>query len=392
MIKVNKSRNIIFTFPFFRIGGQENLIVSTLKELKQKNIKFKIITLYIDANIYSEIEDLKQCFVKPSKFIENILKIRIFRYLFSIPTYTLLLLRNIQKNSTIVSFGTFSTYLTCLIKFFYKNLEIIYYECDVKIPNKIKINYEDNYQKLVQFLLINFQDIFDNLLLKNVNKMIVIDDKNLEYAKLQYNQIINHFELIYPLLSLKPKKIPSKIDNEPIINLFKNDIKYLLIVGTLDARKNTIQALRLISFLRFNKLNYELIVVGGGELENQLKNAAAELNISNKVHFLGKVSYLELDYIYSKIYCNLFFAQYQTWGLTPFEALMFNKPSIVSAEAGCSEYLMKKSVNHIHKPDQDFKCCLKFLEKDCKNFKYEYVQLYELLPEYHINSLLSIIF
>jgi hypothetical protein len=96
-------------------------------------------------------------------------------------------------------------------------------------------------------------------------------------------------------------------------------------------------------------------------------------------------------FLYQNIYCNLFFASHQTWGLTPFEALRFDRPSIVSSEAGCAEFLIKKKVNHIHNLNDSFECCLNFLENECKDFTYDRSNFKELDPEYFTAQLLRVI-
>jgi len=240
--------------------------------------------------------------------------------------------------------------------------------------------------------MLNFQDLFDNIFLKSVKAVIVIDDKNLKYAKHHYSNFIKDFYLIYPALNFTERTTNHDNVSKKIKNIFKNPSKFLTIVGTLDIKKNTIEAIKLLKFLNEKKQKYELVIVGAGELESELKKSVEELLLSNKVYFTGKVNFDELSYIYQNTYCNLFFAKNQTWGLTPFEALMYNKPSIVSNESGCSEFLERHKINYIYKLNDSYEGCLKFLEENCQNFTYDKSKLVELLPKNYIKKLLSIIF
>jgi len=387
-----KKYDLILTFSFLRIGGAENLIATTIQELVKKKVKFLFITLYIDDNIKKQLVGCEEYIVRPSANIENILKIKFLRYLFGPLVYFLLLSKYIHKSEKFLSFGFTPTYILSILKFFNKKFKIYYFECDIKIPGGVLIDFKDYYQKIVQYLLFHFQDFFDNILLKNVESIIVIDDKNLKYAKFHYKSIIKKFHLVYPPTNLSENFDLIKPPSSKIFELFKIKTRYLCIVGSLDSKKNTLEAVKLLYYIRNKKLNYQLLIIGGGELENYLKNKVLELNLKESVHFLGKISYNDLDNVYKESFCNLFFAVHQTWGLTPFEALRFGTPSIVSKEAGCAEFLQKKNINHIHNLEDSFDCCINFLEKDCKNFTYDKSKFKELDPKYFTSKLLSVIF
>jgi len=60
-------KKILISFPYFRIGGVENLILTTAKELSKNNIDFKILTLYVEDSIKSEIKDFDIKFIKNLK-------------------------------------------------------------------------------------------------------------------------------------------------------------------------------------------------------------------------------------------------------------------------------------------------------------------------------------
>jgi glycosyltransferase involved in cell wall biosynthesis len=389
MIKTNE---FIICSLFFRIGGQENLAVSTIRGLIERNINFKVVTLYIDKNILSQIEPYKEYFITPPKLIENLMKIKILRYMIGNQILAYILFKTTVNNKKFLSFGNIPTYILCFYSIFVKNLEIYYFECDIKYPTKLRESYLDFYQKLTQFLFSVIQDPLDNFLLSKVRALIVIDDKNLRNALHHYKNLIKKIELVYPPQEFSQIQVNEVNVGDNIKSILNKNKKFLAVVGTLDSKKNTIESIYLLNFLVKKGLNYSLVIVGTGELETFLRNKVRELNLDPFVYFLGKVNYEEINYIYSKIDCNLFFAINQTWGLTPFEALRFGKPSIVSSSSGCSEFLAKKSIGHVHNLEDTYDLCASYLENvrktDLNTIK---EKLKELNLDYYTNKILDVI-
>lgn len=388
-----KNFDLILTFPFLRNGGAENIVIATVKELIKSDFNFIIITLYTDESIKKDLDEIQNYVVKPSKIIEKILKVRILRYLLGIPVYFYLLLKYSKKTKKFISFGTLPTYLLSIIKKFNKNFSIYYFECDIKIPTKYQFKYKDYYQRFIQFINLLFQDYLDNVFLNEVHCLITLCEKEDYNAKLQYSKIIKKFHIVNPPLSNIKIDLKDSEINLQIKNFFKNSKKYLAVVGALDEKKNPYESIKLFQYLLEMGLNdYELVFVGAGDMENSLKEFVSNQGLEKRVTFLGKLNYNETNYVFKKIYCNLFFAKYQSWGLTPLESLNFNKPSIVSSESGSSEFFYKHNLNHVHELGNDYACCLEFLENECKNFKFNSRLLEELYPENYLKKLLDIIF
>lgn len=80
----------------------------------------------------------------------------------------------------------------------------------------------------------------------------------------------------------------------------------------------------------FRGINANLIVVGDGELKEELKNKCKDQNLKDKVHFTGKASQAELNSWYRK--CDLFVLpsveNSEAFGLVQVEAMVFGKPVI----------------------------------------------------------------
>ena len=74
----------------------------------------------------------------------------------------------------------------------------------------------------------------------------------------------------------------------------------------------------------------ELFVIGGGELDEALKNRAKELGIADKVHFLGRVDNRDLLAAFSD--CDMFVlpsvSRAECFGIVQMEAMVYGKPVI----------------------------------------------------------------
>ena len=83
------------------------------------------------------------------------------------------------------------------------------------------------------------------------------------------------------------------------LNLEDTDI-ICISVGRLDANKNNSTIIRAIALL--SEMNVHLIICGSGEQEQKLKDLAKELNVEQKIHFLGNQSDMSQFYQISDIF------------------------------------------------------------------------------------------
>jgi len=141
---------------------------------------------------------------------------------------------------------------------------------------------------------------------------------------------------IYKKYPEKFKEIPFGIDTgrfTPPLQKKDNKIKKILFVGGLDKAhyfKGIDILLKATSELGIR--NYELGIVGDGDLKLQYEKQAKKLDITDKVKFLGKVSDEELPKIYQQ--ADLFVLpsinKNEAFGLVLLEALASGVPVIAS--------------------------------------------------------------
>ncbi len=108
---------------------------------------------------------------------------------------------------------------------------------------------------------------------------------------------------------------------------------YLLIVGTLEPRKNLTLALEALALLRHH-VDVHLFVAGArGWLDESLWQAHARSGLAEAVRFLGSVGDDDLAVLYSHAAVFLFPSLYEGFGLPPLEAMACGTP-VISSNAG----------------------------------------------------------
>lgn len=171
---------------------------------------------------------------------------------------------------------------------------------NLKMRKLIK-QYEPNV--VVSFLTpINLQTI---LFTRGLKCKVVVSDRIYPATKKKHNLLLS--KLIYPLAdgyvfqtkearacyTGKINRLGCVIYN-PLIKDLPNAIvpsyeKYITTVGRLTNQKNHTLLIRAFAEFSKNHPDYSLKIYGNGPLKEQLQQLAAELGISDKVHFMGTV-------------------------------------------------------------------------------------------------------
>ena len=80
-------------------------------------------------------------------------------------------------------------------------------------------------------------------------------------------------------------------------------------------------------------------MTGSGDMERQIIEMAAELNIADKVIFTGFKQGKELAQIYQMADLYVLSSVSEPFGLTPLESLSYGTPVLISKQSGVSEAL-----------------------------------------------------
>jgi glycosyltransferase involved in cell wall biosynthesis len=116
----------------------------------------------------------------------------------------------------------------------------------------------------------------------------------------------------------------------------------ILFAGKFESKKNPLILLN--AFKAMKKPGLHLLFVGNGELEQQLKIAAAK---GEQIHFMNFSNQADMPAIYQSadLFCLPSAGPGETWGLAVNEAMAAGKAVLVSDKVGCAVDLIKPGVN-----------------------------------------------
>ncbi len=142
----------------------------------------------------------------------------------------------------------------------------------------------------------------------------------------------NKITVIYEAADEIFRPLPEEQVAETIRQRYSFSPGYILFVGTIEPRKNLNTLLLAYHGLRTQyHLDPPLVLAGEhGWLADEVYSLVEELDLSDRCHFLGKVSTEELVYLYNgaRVYAHP--ALYEGFGLPPLEAMACGTPVIVS--------------------------------------------------------------
>ena len=141
------------------------------------------------------------------------------------------------------------------------------------------------------------------------------------------------------------------IDLTPLTKTVKKtDHPSLLYLGRLRDYKNIDIAIK--AFARVVKQIPEAtFTIGGeGDKEPDLRKLVADLNLSNSVHFLGRVSDEDRNELYAKSWLAVQPSSHEGWGITVIEANFFGCPVVASNIPGLCDSVLDGKTGILVKP------------------------------------------
>jgi len=119
---------------------------------------------------------------------------------------------------------------------------------------------------------------------------------------------------------------------------YSSDRPYLLMVGTLEPRKNHAAALRALARLKAWGWPHRLLLVGGqGWLFDPIRQQIDALGLAGDVHFAGYVPDADLPPLYTGADCVLVPSLYEGFGFPVLEALACAAPVVCSSASSLPE-------------------------------------------------------
>ena len=138
-------------------------------------------------------------------------------------------------------------------------------------------------------------------------------------------------------------------------------------IGTVKALEETygieylIKAFKIVSD-KYKDLPLKLLIVGGGSLENSLKDLVKKLKIENKTVFVGKVPFGEVPKYHNMLSISIFPSINESFGVSVIEASACEKPVVVSNVGGLPE-VVENGVSGFVVPPRNPKKIAETIEK-----------------------------
>ena len=247
-----KKKKALIILPSYSVGGAEKVIWSYFKNFKDSNIFLKLLVV----NAKDACGDLKN---------KNVLNLNFSRFIYAVPRI-LSILRNENINVVISTFPNIS-----VILLFLKYLYLIKVKIIVRQPNVIEKSLKGSTKLYILKILYKF-------FIKYTDAAIVTSEFMKEEI-LKYNLDRKKIFLIRNPISIEETRkgvIPLRLGADKLTLIF---------VGRLVYQKGIDR----IFYLLANNENIKLIVVGEGNFKSKLIKQAKNLNIEDRIKFLGKI-------------------------------------------------------------------------------------------------------
>lgn len=184
------------------------------------------------------------------------------------------------------------------------------------------------------------RSLLRNIISKNIDGIILPSIEVCNWVKKNISNKIKTLEL--PIIHNEyvfrlELKESIKIANLNISKYKLFDKKVILFIGRLVEVKNLFFLIKAIARLKSNDWN--LIIVGDGALMDYLKNFARDLNIIDKIHFIGRQEGLELYSWYTFAQIFILPSTYEPFGAVVNEALLGGCKVLCSELAGASSLI-----------------------------------------------------
>ena len=308
-----KNKNILFWSPLLGHVGTLNAVIGMANALNSyKKYNIYLINLFGEFNIYKDkykkfiyLDIFKFGKFFPSTGFFSKLVIHFFSIL-SLP----LIFYKVFKYKPCILISSLVGYLPCIIKIFFNKIILIN-----TIQGLPKFTF---FRKIIWKIFYNKSDY----LFTKTQKTKLDISKFIGICENKIHQVCN------PIINQKIKVLALESLDKGEEIFFKKKYTFCT-VGRLTNQKNYIELLNGINkyFLNFNK-NFNLLIIGSGELNVKLKKYINYLNLNNNVYLLG---FKKNPYKY--IYRSDFYISTSKWeepGHTLLEAGYLNIPIISS--------------------------------------------------------------
>jgi glycosyltransferase involved in cell wall biosynthesis len=166
-------------------------------------------------------------------------------------------------------------------------------------------------------------------------KIIAVSQTTKKDLVKNYHLSDEKIEVIYNGYENKIRNPQSVIKN---LTPIKSGENYILYVGTLQPRKNISTLINAFKEFVKNNKKYKLIIAGKkGWLYENIFSQVRDLNLTNKIKFVGYVSDEELVNLYKNAFCFVLPSLYEGFGIPILQAMNYGCPVISSFSSSLPE-------------------------------------------------------
>lgn len=173
------------------------------------------------------------------------------------------------------------------------------------------------------------------------NAQVILTDSNFTKQEILSEFPVSKDKVVVTHLGFSSDFYPRPVNaSQAVISRYKLLAnQYVLAVGTLEPRKNLIQAIRAYSLLpkSFTR-NYPLVIVGArGWKEQAFMQELIPLINDGSARLLGYVPSVDLPFVYSAAAALIYPSLYEGFGLPPLEAMACGTPVITTDRSSIPE-------------------------------------------------------
>lgn len=304
--------NILHVINNLGSGGAEKLIEDTLPILNQyNNIRIDLLILTGNDNVFDE--ELKNSGIN----IYNLESSNIYNPI------NVFKIRKFFKNNNyhLIHMHLFPTFYWVTIANIlnFKN----------KVP--LVMTEHSTYNRRRKYKLLK---IFDKFIYNQIEKIISISkDTQLNLKEwLDINKDNDKFEIINNGINTEKFKNAKSYKKRDLLKGYSSGDVIITMVGRFSEQKDQKTIIKAIKKL---PSNFHLILVGQGDLKSDCKNLVENLQINNRVHFLGFRK--DIDKIMKTSDIIVLSSKWEGFGLVAVEGMAARKPLIASNVSGLKE-------------------------------------------------------
>lgn len=327
------NRIVLFTDTFGRVGGAERLLLEEEKFFRGKGIDVKVLAFGDRGNLYDYEPKARELIGIKTSPLSRVLSLR--RRLRQInPDMVITLPSGYLYLATLFTSIPYIVHIHGTLWWFIGDTNK-YALIHKKVFSEIRESVAGHKEFISKRPQCSFKRriaselfaILDYLAVRKARKIIVLTDQLKWEVEKLYGK-----DAVVARGCLSPESLSYQPKDDIRQKLGLQNKKIIFSVGRLDPRKRIDVLIKTFAKILPKYDDICLLIGGTGEDEERLKKLSEELDIAEKVKFVGFIPDSELFDYYAE--CDVFaFPSWTTSGITPYEALAVGKKVVWTSEA-----------------------------------------------------------